>query len=410
MTSLDVLVEPRLLADGATLRPATREDVPALGELILDRMGPEDQLDLELIAASPGGLAGIVVVERDGKVVATATLLDEQVRVGQVVLPAGQIELVASARDAEHRGYVRAVMDWCHQLSAVRGHVVQVMIGIPNFYRQFGYEYAIPMHPLAPLTREVPSSADFDIRRATENDIAAMNAVQEATQASFDVAMPHQDDCWRWLLGGTNTTLWVAEREVAGALSIDGVVRVAGDDDWYALGELATRAAEATSTILRSFQQRAASGAEINVFARPHVPGLLDLLDAPERAEWYYVRIVDPSVLFEALRPELSARLAASEGIAESGEGLISSFRSHVRFQWDAAGVGPMQSGGPLQAPVSAGGSGIPLQALAALIFECGAAGIEQRFPDASLGKQADLMQSLFPSRSADLLTWYLST
>ena len=55
------------------------------------------------------------------------------------------------AQDYEHRGYVRALMHWCHERSRLRGHVAQVMIGIPYFYRRFGYVYAIPMHPYAAL-------------------------------------------------------------------------------------------------------------------------------------------------------------------------------------------------------------------------------------------------------------------
>ncbi len=43
-------------------------------------------------------------------------------------------------------------MTWAHERSAARGHVLQIMIGIPYFYRLFGYEYAIDIpsaHPLA---------------------------------------------------------------------------------------------------------------------------------------------------------------------------------------------------------------------------------------------------------------------
>ena len=61
-----------------------------------------------------------------------------------------------------------------------------------------------------------------------------------------------------------------------------------------------------------------------------------------------------------------------------------------------------------MQAPISSGGSGLPLDALGSLLFGSGAAGLEDRFPDADLGRQADLMNTLFPPQSADLLTFYL--
>jgi hypothetical protein len=59
---------------------------------------------------------------------------------------------------------------------------------------------------------------------------------------------------------------------------------------------------------------------------------------------------------------------------------------------------------------VSAGGSGLPGDALGALLFGCGAAGLEERYPDAHLGAQQALMHALFPPQTADLLTFYLPT
>ena len=72
------------------------------------------------------------------RVVSTATLLDETLWVrhpaGLVELPAGQVELVATDRAYEGRGLVRALMGWAHERSRARGHLVQVMIGIPYFF------------------------------------------------------------------------------------------------------------------------------------------------------------------------------------------------------------------------------------------------------------------------------------
>ena len=140
------------LPDGAIVRGARIEDVPAMMEIESAREGEDDAVDLELVANTPSGLPLMSVVEHEGRVVSIATLLDESVRVGGVALPAGQVEMVATAKDAEGRGYVRALMGRCHELSKARGHVLQVMIGIPNFYRQFGYSYSIPMHPWATAT------------------------------------------------------------------------------------------------------------------------------------------------------------------------------------------------------------------------------------------------------------------
>ncbi|WP_249522206.1 GNAT family N-acetyltransferase, partial [Modestobacter marinus] len=157
--------------------------------MLIERGEPADALDQRLVVEDPdtGWEATAVVLDGD-RVVSTATLLAESVRLEDVVLPAGQVELVATDRAYEGRGLVRALMGWAHERSAARGDLVQVMIGIPYFYRLFGYEYAIdvpPARPLAGAPAPVPR-----LRPATPADLPALARWQEAAQAGADVAMP----------------------------------------------------------------------------------------------------------------------------------------------------------------------------------------------------------------------------
>ena len=292
------------LGDGAVVRGARLDDIPALASLIADRMGPEDQVDLEMVAETEDGLAGICLVEKGGLPVATATLLDEEVRVGTVTLPAGQIELVASSTSVEHRGYVRALMDWCHQVSAARGHVIQVMIGIPNFYRQFGYEYAIPMHPWATLNTDITSPDGINVRSATLHEIPDLQRLQSTVQNSFDVAAPHQPNCWSWLIRGTSSEIWLAERTSAEGSRIEGVARVVGErGSELAVGEIAADSAEATRALLASARQFAGLSEQVRVADRPHVPRSLDVSAQPRAHRL---------VLRARARPGCPARCTAS--------------------------------------------------------------------------------------------------
>ena len=141
------------LADGLLLRQAVPSDLEQIGELLTERGEPDDAVDHRLVVEDPeAGWESCAVVLDGDRVVSTATLLDERLYLGDVELPAGQVELVATARDHEGRGLVRALMAWAHARSADRGHVVQVMIGIPYFYRLFGYEYAIDIPPALPVS------------------------------------------------------------------------------------------------------------------------------------------------------------------------------------------------------------------------------------------------------------------
>ncbi len=389
------------LPDGAVLRSATPADLPALEALTAEREGPDDAVDLRLAALSPGGFERIGVVEVDGEVAATATLLDEEVRVGSVRLPAGQIELVAAALRYEHRGYVRALTNWCHEKSAARGHLVNVMIGIPNFYRQFGYHYSIPMHAWSESLGPPDGAPPLTARLATPADLPSLQRLQDEAQVTYDVAMGHQPECWQWLLQHPSSGQWLVED---GDTSV-GLARIAAGDDWADVGELTASRPEAAGSLIAQAHNLAGKEGTVRANLRPHVPGLSALLGEPERLDWYYVRIPDELALFSALAPELLKR--AQTAGRETGEALLSLYRSHLRLVWDADTM-TVSAGGPLQAPVSAGGSGIPLDALGTLIFGGGAEAVDARFPDGLLGRQAELMQVLFPPQQADLLTWYL--
>ncbi|KAF9113925.1 hypothetical protein BGX27_000524 [Mortierella sp. AM989] len=63
---------------------------------------------------------------------------------GKVQLLYGRPEVVACHPDSRNRGFIRRLfLEMIHPASEARGDVIQVLPGIPYFYRQFGYEYAI---------------------------------------------------------------------------------------------------------------------------------------------------------------------------------------------------------------------------------------------------------------------------
>lgn len=403
----------RVRADGIEVREATEDDLDQVSDLLERRGEPADAVDLRLVAADPDeGLRSVLVAVDDGRVVSTATLLSERVRVGEVVLPAAQVEMVATEPSHEGRGLVRSLMDAAHARSRARGDVLQVMIGIAFFYRQFGYVYSMPIphtRTLASVPSPVAGSAGITVREATTADIPSMEALQHAVQSQVDVAMAHSPGCWRWLLGRDGSSQWVAEQ----GGRVVGTARLTPPDEGVYVGELAGDAT-AVHALLRHAAELAGDGAAVEVMDRPgtDVQPVLDPLLAPvddDEADrsWFYARVEDPVLLFEALRPELGRRWVAAGG--DPQEVLISSYRSHVRFHLGPDGMGPVTGGGALQAPISAGGSGVPHDVLAPLVLgPFGARGLERRHADVMLGRQREVMSVLFPPQRADLLTFYL--
>jgi GNAT superfamily N-acetyltransferase len=403
------------LPDGLVLRTATPADLPGAAALLIARGDPADGEDLHLVASSEG-LDGIAVVVHGQRIVSTLTLLNEVVHLGgpgdvaAVPVPAGQVELVATDRDYEGRGLVRALMGWAHARSRDRGHLVQVMIGIPYFYRRFGYAYAMPM-PTWHEPATVPAApSDVEVRRATLADIPAMDALQAEAQGGADVWMPHSPSCWRWLVERDASDQVVAQR----GGEVVGVARIvpAEDDEPALVAELAARDGDAALALVGHAASGASAGAGVEVQRRASVPPALDeaLRTAPvEPAEWYYGRVERLGPLLAHLAPVLQARLDAAGLADRDHEVLLSTWATHVRFSVGVSGFRLLTEGGPEQAPIHKGGSGIPPDALAPLLLgPLGAPGLEERLPDCLLGAQRELMAALFPPVAADLLTFYL--
>jgi predicted N-acetyltransferase YhbS len=409
-TSGDVGSEVMDRADGLRLRTAVESDLQQIGALLADRGEEADAEDLRLVVDDPDeGLDAVMVMVDGDRVVSTATLLRETVTIGGVDVPAGQVELVATDRAYERRGLVRALMDEAHRRSVDRGDLLQVMIGIPYFYRQFGYAYAMPI-PLGRHVHTVPTAnPEITVRAATLDDIPVMKALQAAAQAPADVRMPHSAGCWRWLVQRAGSSQLVAEHDGEPIAT----ARLTPPDEGVVLGEIA-----GTSSGVRALLSAAArvGNGDVTVLERPVTDleaALAEVADPPEHPErvreWFYARVPALGPLLERLGPVLVERYRAG-GFARRQDVLLSSWRSHVRFSIDEHAMSNVVAGGPEQAPISKGGSGVPPDALAPLLLgPFGAAGLETLYSDVLLGRQRALMEALFPPLTSDVLTFYLA-
>lgn len=396
------------LNGGLTLRTAEERDLDQVCALLAERGDPADAEDLVLVAGDPHeGLESVMVVADGDRIVSTATLLRETVEIGGVATPAGQVEMVATDRSYEHRGLVRALMDEAHRRSNARGDLLQVMIGIPFFYRQFGYSYSMPI----PLTRELHTAPAVDgaitVRPAMEADIPAMAALQDAAQAGADVRMPHSPGCWRWVVRRAGSEQLVAERD--GRVVATARRTPPGEDT--VVGEIAGDAAG-----IRAILATSTAPGEATIIERPGtaLDAVLDAIATPtplpdRTREWFYARVDAVAPLLDHLRPVLLQRFRTA-GLEGRHDVLLSSWRSHVRFTIDSEEVSSVVAGGPEQAPGVKGGAGVPPDLVAPLLLgPFGAAGLEARHADVRLNRIRDLMETLFPPVRSDLLTYYLA-
>jgi hypothetical protein len=126
--------------------------------------------------------------------------------------------------------------------------------------------------------------------------------------------------------------------------------------------------------------------------------------DSERDAQQYYVRIPDPAVLLDRLRPVLSERLGNSGLDRAGGDVVVSTFRRHYRIPVATDGLGPVVAGGVMQAPGAAKGAGVAPDQLGAVLFGAGIVAVSQVRPDVSAGPDRELFAALFPRVTADLL------
>ena len=380
--------------------PADRDGIVAL---VADRIGAEDGPEAAITLDDPRfGPEGWMVAVAGDEVVSTLGLFPAATHIGSVTVQSAVIEFVATAKEFEGRGLVRRQMTLAHEISSARGDLVQWMVGIPYFYRRFGYEYAVPSPPSIELDGPVTATAqDLTFREAEQADVHTIVALQSHMAASATVFAEHDPLLWSWLIDSPVYRVVLAER----AQQPVAMLRVYEDDDDRYLFDVTASDPDTFGALIE--HSRGLSGTTTLVL-RPGLQELAARLGEQESDGYaYYVRTPDPGNLLEALSPELNRRLDEAGIDVPDGQLLLSMYANSLRIPIENGALGSPAPGGTVQAPVSQGGSGIPPDLVGHLILgPLGAVELEKRHADVLLGKQRDLMDALFPPQTIDVQSW----
>lgn len=400
---------------GLELRLAVPTDLQQLGELLVARGEEGDDVDLQLVVEdSPSGWSSTAVVVDGDRIVSTATLIEELPTLRNVPLPVGQIDLVATDTEYEGRGLVRALMGWAHARSAELGHVAQVMLGIPYFYRRFGYTYAVDIADRRVLSRSIPDADEqqtsHQVSKAALSDIPDLIRLNDAAQSSAEFRMPHTAERWRWIVQQGGSSTWIV-RNTAGVAVASG--RTTPPDDDVLLAEVTATDPAGALVLLRQAQSLAED--ELKVASRPGVAAETwePLLAAPEvEGEQYYNRVPDVRRLLDAIRPVFAARLdEAGMVLADIPDKqiIVCTFAHSYTIPVIDGRFGPTVEGGAMQSPGMHGAVAIAPDLIGAAIFgPHGLEGLDRKHPDVYAARNGELMRTLFPPVTSDLLTFYL--
>jgi predicted N-acetyltransferase YhbS len=403
------------LGNGLLLRtPADAADVARVAAFSGRIHGPGiAALTTSLIESFPGmELADLVFVEdeRSGAVVSTLCLLPWRIHYGPAVLTVGEMGIVATDDAYRGKGLVRTQVGYFKQRLDTHGCVLSLIQGIPYFYRQFGYTYALPLGGGVRVEeRMLPAGtgSPFALRRAGADDLPALQGLFEQAAQDLTIRADRDAAAWAYLLGSAQATelscaFWLVDD--AGGQPV-GYVRLPDHHfgEELAVSEASRFTPEAGLAVLRQLtawaRERGLPGVRLELPEGSLLVQLARGCGAQELGRYaWQVHMPDLGRLLAAIVPALEQRLAASAWATWQGALLIDCFRSQATLLI-AGGSIQVQPGAPAPDAQIQGRAAFPPDAFVPVLLGWRArAEVGRLFPDLSVdGPVQPLLDVLFP-------------
>lgn len=282
--------------------------------------------------------------ERSGAVISSLCLIPWRLHYGAATLQVGEMGIVGTDEAWRSRGLVRVQVDYFRRRLAAHGCVLSLIQGIPFYYRQFGYTYALPLEGGVLVNgRGLPQQVGpaFTFRRAGEADLPLLAALYDQWIKNLDISAVRDERTWRYLLGPMQATeaateWWLIETAGAEGGLPAGYLRLPhhhfGDElAVYETSQLSYAAAIATLHQLQAWAaQRSLPGVRLNLPERALLVQLARSLGGRDLGRYaWQVAMPDVAAFLTAIAPELERRLAAAPQLAEwCGEVPINLYRS----------------------------------------------------------------------------------
>lgn len=357
-------------------------------------------------SASPGAVASIVSI---------AACLPTPIRLGSVAIPAARIDFVATRASHRGRGHASSLVRELVADSDRRGDVIQLSDGLPYFYRQFGFGYALEAPGMVVLLRVATADvlgdscldgASITVRPAATTDIACLDRYVAKLSSGYDIA-PGEFPWDTWFeissFGPGTDHLLVAESDgvlvgfTRAHLDSDDVLRVQAS---YAdTSEVARLLHAALSGIGNAGLLALHCG---NAVWRDHLAAQAPVMALPFGVS---ARIPNPVGLLRLLRPEFDRRLDSASVPEPDRKLRLSLFTSAIILEIRAGMIADARAASPSDDAASLDDAAIAPDWFPALVFgRWGAEEQTRRVDDAIAGAHSTTLNTLFPALNAHAL------
>lgn len=369
---------PVALSEDLILRTANPADADALADFNMRiHAGADPQPVQARLGAWTRDLVGqphptvspadtLVVVEAGtGRIVSTTCLINQTWSYAGVPFKVGRPELVGTLPEFRNRGLVRKQFEVVHDWCVERGQLVQVITGIPWYYRQFGYEMTVNLGGTRiGFGHHVPTLAEgetepFTLRPATVDDLAFIAEV-DAFGHQRDLLYCQRDETtWRYELEGRDeqsmsrrcfAIIVAADGERVGYIAHPPYTMHNGQGlaafelkpgvSWLAVTPSVVRYLWATGQ-----RQAAAEGGTCGAWALAlgERHPAYRVLQGRLPVEWppyaWYMRVPDLPAFLNLIAPALEQRLAASIACNHTGAFKVNFYRSGLQFRFERGAV-----------------------------------------------------------------------
>jgi predicted N-acetyltransferase YhbS len=144
-------------------------------------------------------LEDFLVIKHRGKIVASLNLIPVKWSIGGIPLKVAEMGCVATLADYRHRGLQRGLINEFHKRAVEQEYDLCAIEGIPYFYRQFGYEYALPLNQETKISlNQIPDyESKLNIRPFTDKDIPRAMQLLTQYQKKFYVHSIRDGQIWK---------------------------------------------------------------------------------------------------------------------------------------------------------------------------------------------------------------------
>ncbi len=421
------------------LTPSEPLNHPLFDGLVLKSIADEN--DVERVAAFNGMIhgGGVVGMSRElvlnhpatrpeqwlfiedesaQKVVSSLCLIPWRWNFEGVTLKAGEMGIVGTDEQYRRRGLNRALDVRFKELLNEGEFDLSQIQGIPYYYRQFGYEYAIPLeggHQVELYSipdATLPEGISF--RTATVEDIPTLQRLYEQSTQALGISAWRDADIWAFLLGPSLKTemvadTWLIEHES----EILGYWRISrhGFGEGQIISEASALPGELAGAVLRHCKQLAREAEK--PYIRLNIPRqhlLVELARAwgAKDLGTYAWQIYLPDVqrLLNKLIPVFERRLATSAFAGMTRSFVISLYREAYELRFEGGritGINTLAPGDDRSDLRSPPNAFVPL-----VMGHKRRESLAENYPDFGCYGEAQLLTDiLFPKMDAFLYTQY---